>query len=112
MKVKILPFLLLLSIVFIASCTSKQEAISKAYVVTEQQPNVFVVDHEDPLAWVQDSKDKRAELNLMRAARDREDEEEEFEIKSRLRNVKRNIDGEFIVGFDEELDNPDFKEVE
>jgi hypothetical protein len=54
----------------------------------------------------------RNELNKMRALREFENEEEEFEIKSKMKNVRRVIDDELIVGYDKELDNPDFKEVE
>ena len=56
--------------------------------------------------------EKRNELNKIRALRDDEDDQEEFEFKSRLKNVKRSIDGEMIIGYEQELDNPDFKEVD
>ena len=104
--------LLVLGLIFITSCTSEQPAKPLSYIVEEKQPLVFVVEQEDPLAWEKDTKQDRFELNVIRSLRDFEDEQEEFEIKSRLFDVRRFIDGKIIIGFDEDLDNPDFKEVD
>ena len=110
MRVKLV--LLVLGLVLITSCTSEQPAKSVTYVVEEKQPLVFVVEQEDPFAWEKDTKQNRFDLNTFRSLRDFEDEQEEFKIKSRLFDVRRFIDGEIIIGFDEDLDNPDFKEVD
>lgn len=110
MRVKLV--LLVLGLVLIASCTSEQPAKSVIYVVEEKQPLVFIVEQEDPLAWEKDTRQKRFEINKERSLREFEDDEEEFEIKSKLFNVRRFIDNEIIIAFDEDLDNPDFKEVD
>ena len=110
MRVKLVFFIL--GLIFITSCTYEQQGKTVTYVVEEKQPQVFVVEQENPLAWEKDTRAKRFELNTIRSLRDFEDDEEEFEIKSKLFDVRRFIDGETIIGFDEELDNPDFKEVD
>jgi len=110
MRVKLILFVL--GLILITSCTTEQPAKTVTYVVEEKQPLVFVVEQEDPLAWEKDTKQKRFDLNVFRSLRDFEDEQKEFEIKSRLFDVRRFIDGEIIIGFDEDLDNPDFKDPE
>ena len=110
MRVKLALFVLVL--IFITSCTSEQPAKTVTYVVEEKQPLVFIVEQEDPFAWEKDTRQKRFEINKERKLREFEEDEEEFEIKSRLFDVRRFIDGEIIIGFDEDLDNPDFKEVD
>jgi hypothetical protein len=106
---------------FIISCTSESEVnpsvpliyiIEGTQTVEESQVKTFVVAEEDSSAWYEETKGKRHELNVIRYTNEYEDEQEEFEIKSRLKNVVRSVDGELIVGFDEELDNPRWVEVD
>ena len=110
MRVKLV--LLVLGLILITSCTYEQPAKSVTYVIEEKQPLVFVIEQEDPLAWEKDTKQNRFDLNTFRSLRDFKDEQEEFKIKSRLFDVRRFIDGKIIIGFDEDLDNPDFKDPE
>ena len=118
---------LILTILFVAgllltvSCTFEPEtepSVPAIYIVggsqITEEPLVktFVVGEEDLSAWFEETKEKRHELNLIRYAKEYEDELKEFEIKSRLKNVKRIVDNELIIGFDEELDNLRWKEVD
>ena len=88
------------------------------YVVGEpqisEQPQVktFVIEEKDSLAWAEETKSKRNELNTVRAVREDEDSQKEFELKSKLSNVRRTVDDELIIGYDEELDNPRWMEVD
>ena len=107
MRVK--PLLLVLVLALLNSCSYQQQG--KTYVVEETQPKIYVVEEKNPLAWEKDSLQFRNELNKWRALRDFNDEQEEFDFKSRLKNVKRVIDDKLIVGYVKELDNPEFKEV-
>lgn len=100
---------------FIVSCTSElgeKQIMPKLYIVEEPQPKIFVTGETSPFEWVEQTKSIRNELNSARALREDKDKQEEFEIKSKLKNVRRVIDGEFIVGYDKEIDNPEFKEVD
>lgn len=110
MRVKLLLFSIFL--VFIASCTYEGQNKATIYTIEESEPTVFVVGEDIPSTWEKDTMQHRNELNKIRALRDFEDKEEEFEIKSKMKNVRRVIDDKLVVGYDKELDNPDFKEVE
>ena len=85
MRVKLL--LLVLVLVLLNSCSYQQQR-DKVYVVEETQPKIYVVEEKNPLAWEKDSLQFRNELNKWRALRDFNDEQEEFDFKSRLKNVK------------------------
>jgi hypothetical protein len=120
-KLLLLSILFITGLLFIISCTSESEVnpsvpliyiIEGTQTVEESQVKTFVVAEEDSSAWYEETKGKRHELNVIRYTNEYEDEQEEFEIKSRLKNVVRSVDGELIVGFDEELDNPRWVEVD
>ena len=123
MKVKLLFILSALAIFLLTSCAYEQPIPQspKIYLVDEQgsvemtaleKPKAFVVVEEDDFVWLQEENEKRSELNKIRALRDFEDEQEEFDFESKYSNVRRIIDDELVVGYKKELDNPDFKEVE
>ena len=84
MRVKILLFVIVLFLA--SSCTYEQPGKSVTYVV-EEQPKVFVIEEENPLSWMEETREKRFELNKIRAIREHEDSLEEWEIKSKLRNL-------------------------
>ncbi|MBL7055929.1 hypothetical protein ISS07_03385 [Candidatus Woesearchaeota archaeon] len=107
MRVKLLLFSVL--VLFLVSCTSQQEI--KKQELGLEIPNEFDVEQENNLGWEEASRDERQKLNELRALRDDEEDLEEFEYESRLSNVRMSVDGETIIGYDEDLDNPDFKEV-
>ena len=110
--ISILAALSLLGILLLSEDVSEEQPHPKPLVfVVEEQPNTFIIEKNNPLAWIQESKTQRHELNLFRALRDDEDDLDEFELKSKLKNVRRSIGGEFIVGYDKDIDNPDFKDV-
>lgn len=122
-KLALLALIILLGSLFIASCTSgsenqaQQQAQPYApviYVVEEQdeQPKVFVVEEKAPLGWYEETKEQRNELNIIRNIKEDEDEQKEFELESKLSNVRRNIDDKLIIGYDEEIDNTRWKEVD
>ena len=95
------------------SCeTEEKPAMPTIYIIGDSKPKTFVVSEQDPLAWFEETKEDRNELNMIRYTDEYEDDQEEFEIKSQYSNVRRIIDHEVIVGYDEELDNPRFKEVD
>ena len=108
MRVKLL--LLVLVLVLLNSCTYQQQS-GKVYVVEETQPKIYVVEEKAPLAWEKDSLQFRNQLNKWRALRDFNDEQEEFDFKSRFKNVGRIVDDELLIGYKKEIDNPEFKEV-
>ncbi|MBI2208779.1 hypothetical protein HYU50_04770 [Candidatus Woesearchaeota archaeon] len=119
MKVKLMFVLSVLAIFLLSSCAYEQPvpAAPKVYVVDESmaaekgQPKTFVVEENAPLAWNTETKEKRSELNKIRALREDKDEQEEFYYESTYKNVRRIVDDELVVGYKKELDNPDFKEV-
>jgi len=123
MRVKLILFIIGLSL--IVSCTSEPEiktSMPVIYIVgesqiAESQVKTFVIEEESPLSWFEETKQQRYKQNLRRAIDEYEDEQEEFEFKTKLRNVRRIIEDEFgdselIVGYDKELDNPEFKKVD
>ena len=124
MGVKLVLYILfVIGLLFLSSCTYEQPVKEQQwnpiiYVVGEpqisEQPRVkiFVIEEKDSLAWAEETKPKRSELNKIRALREDEDSQKEFELKSKLSNVRRTIDDELIIGYDEEIDNPKWKEVE
>ncbi|MDP7244699.1 MAG: hypothetical protein QF568_05115 [Flavobacteriales bacterium] len=113
----ILSILFVIGLFLIVSCTSEpkvEPSVPTIYIagaVEEPQVKTFVVGEENSLSWIEETKEKRHELNMIRYSEEYEDELEEFELKSRLKNVRRSVDNELIVGFDDELDNPRWKEV-
>jgi len=110
MKVNIL--LLSLTVLFlVASCTTKEVGKQVTYVIEEKQPIVFVVEHNSPVTWTQNTMKERNDLNTIRAIREDNDEQELFEKQTKLKNLRRSYDGEVIFGFDGDLDNPYFEEV-
>lgn len=114
MGVKLLLAGFIVGLLLLVSCTSgpqEKSALPKLYIVEEPQAKFFVVGGKNPMGWVEETKSRRNELNSARALREDKDEQEEFEIKSKLKNVRRIVDGKLIVGFDKEIDNPKFKEV-
>ena len=117
MGVKLTLFTLFVAVsLFIVICTynAQEEPMQgkpAIYIVQESKPKTFVVEEENSVAWLEETKEKRHELNIMRYTKEYEDEQEEFEMQSKLSNVRRIIDHELIVGYDEELDNPRWVEV-
>jgi len=78
---------------------------------------VFVIETSTGLEWVEETKDQRHKQNMRRYFDEYEDEQEEFELKNKFKNVRRIVEDDFgdeelLIGYDKELDNPDFKEVE
>lgn len=123
MRVK--SILLVIALFFLASCTYEQPVNNdpgpSIFIIDENdiesQIKIFVVEEKNPLFWFEETKEIRYQINLRRSIAEDEDELEEFEIRTKLKNVRRSFDNEFgerelIIGFDEELDNPDFKEVD
>ncbi len=119
MRVKLILFVI--GLLLLTNCTYEQpvneQGKTVTYIVEEPQAKTFVVEEESSLSWVKEARERRNELNVVRYIDEDKDKQEEFEIKSRLSNVRRIIENDFgekelIVGFDEELDNPRFKEVD
>ncbi|MFH0867927.1 MAG: hypothetical protein V1831_01320 [Candidatus Woesearchaeota archaeon] len=120
MGVKLILFsLIVIMALFIVSCTSEPEIVPSLpaiYVVSSvsEEPSVktYVIGEDDPLLWYDGTGEARHELNMARYAEEYEDDQEEFELKSKLSNVRRVVDNELIIGYDEELDNPRWVEVD
>ena len=135
MRVKLILFVF--SIFFLSSCSYEQDNVQNnvqhellIFVVDESQVheqlieadivpkmNVFVIEGDNNLRWFEETEKQRYDQNIRRALEDYYGEQEEFEYRTRLKNVKRVFDNEFderelVVGYIPELDNPDFKEVE
>ena len=119
----VLCSLFVIGLLLLSSCTYEQPVKEQQwepiiYVVGEpqisEQPQVktFVIEEKDSLSWAEETKPKRIELNTIRALREDEDSQKEFELKSKLSNVRRTVDDELIIGYDEELDNPRWMEVD
>jgi hypothetical protein len=111
MRVKLLLFLALALV--LSSCSFTEQDIRGkpvVYVIEEPKALTFVVVEDNPLGWVDETIENRLQQNVRRFMDEDMEELEEFEIKGRLRNTRRIIDGKLIVGFDEDLDNPEFKD--
>ena len=118
--------LFIVALFLLSSCSYEERASNpgKALVfivdgnaVDEPKFETFVVTEDNPLAWFQETKEKRYQQNMRRSMEDYEDEQEEIELKQKLANVRRIVENDFgqsvlVVGYDKELDNPDFKEVD
>jgi len=123
MRVKLILFVIALS--FLASCTYEQP-INNApgpsiFIIDENniepQTMTFVVEEKNPLAWFEETKQQRYQQNLRRNIEEYHDDQEEIALRQRFANVRRIIEDdsgetELIIGYDKELDNPDFKEVD
>jgi hypothetical protein len=115
-----LSILLVFGALLISSCsfeTLDKKAKPRLYVAEEAGPKTFVVGDKGDFGWIDNTRVHRQALNELRALRDYEDDIEEFEIESRLSNVGRSFVNDldqsvFIVGFDEELDDPGFEKVD
>lgn len=129
--------LFVFSIFLLSSCSFEQDNVQNnvqhellIFVVDESQVNeqlveadiapkmnVFVIEEDNNLRWFEETEKQRYDQNIRRALEDYYDEQEEFEFRTRLKNVNRVFDNEFderelVVGYIPELDNPDFKEVD
>ena len=112
----------IIALFLLSSCTYEpaQQGKPVLYIVDdiqETQVKTFVIGETNDLAWYAQTKQQRYKQNLRRSIDDYEDEQEEFELKSKLSNVRRTFDNDFgekelIIGYNKELDNPDFKEIE
>ena len=119
MGIKLILFsLFVVGLLLIVSCTSEpkiEPSVPAIYIVdqTAEEPQVktFVVGEKSDLAWYEETKQQRYEQNMRRFMDEYGDEQEEFELKSKLSNVRRAVDGEVLFGFDEELDNSRWEEV-
>ena len=81
----------------------------KIYIVKDPKPNVYIIGETSD--WLEETKTQRYELNKIRAVREDNDNQKEFELISKLSNVRRIVDGELIVGYDKDIDNTGWKEV-
>jgi len=119
--------LLIVALFLIASCSYEQpidEKQSNALIfivgdniIPEPKIKTFVVGNDDKLAWFEETKQRRYHKNLRRYTKDYEDDLEEFEFRTKFKNVRRTIINDFdetelIFGYDKERDNPDFKKVD
>ena len=123
MRVKLILFVIVLS--FLAGCTYEQPINNdpgpSIFIIDENniepQIKTFVVVEDSPLAWFEETKHQRYRQNLRRNIEEYHDDQEEIALRQRFANVRRIIEDdsgetEIIIGFDKELDNPDFKEVD
>lgn len=115
----ILLGLFALTAFFIVSCASEpkiEQSMPAIYIVggvEEPQTKTFVVgEEEDPLAWYRETKQQRSEQNMRRSLDDYGHNQKEFELKSKLSNVRRAVGDEVIFGFDEDIDNSRWEEVD
>jgi len=91
--------------------------IVDGYTVDEPKFETFVVTEDNPLAWFEQTREKRYRQNMRRSMDEYKNDLEESEFRNRFANVRRVVENDFgrkeiIVGYDKELDNPDFKEVD
>ena len=122
MRVKIVLFIL--SLFLLSSCTYEQTADNSQgkaliFIVNNDDSNMktFVVEEENDLAWLEQTKQERYKQSLRRSIEDYEDEQEEIAFRQKFTNVRRIVENDFgqselIVGYDKDLDNPDFEEVD
>ena len=117
MRVKLILFVL--TVFLLSSCTNQQLTVTQGkplVFIVDESPKVFVIEENRDLTWFDETKQQRYEHNLRRNIDEDEDELEEFEIRTKLKNVRRSFENKFgeeelIIGFDKDLDNPDFKEI-
>ena len=123
MRVKLILFVIVLS--FLAGCTYEQPINNdpgpSIFIIDENniepQIKTFVVVEDSPLAWFEETKHQRYRQNLRRNIEEYHDDQEEIALRQQFANVRRIIEDDsgetkLIIGYDKELDNPDFKEVD
>jgi len=119
MRVKLI--LLVIALFLLSSCNyeqnNEQQGKTVTYIIEEPKLKILIIGEGNTLSWFDETKQQRYQQNLRRYIDEYEDKQEEFEIKNKLKNVKRIVEDDFgneelIIGFDKELDNPDFKEVD
>jgi len=107
MRVKLVLFVL--SIFLLSSCSYEQDTAQNnvqqellIFVVDESQVNeqlieadivpkmnVFVIEGDDNLRWFEETGKQRYDQYIRRSLEDYYDEQEEFEYRTRLKNVNR-----------------------
>ncbi len=83
-----------------------------AYIVEEPQMKIFIIEEHPTSAWSEKTSSEKHKLNVKRYKREYKDELEEFEMKNKLKNVIRSVDGELIIGYSKEIDNPGFESID
>jgi uncharacterized protein YheU (UPF0270 family) len=122
MRVKFVLFVIALFL--LSSCAYEQTVDNNPgkallFVVNDDKPEfeTFVVGEGNDLGWYEQTKQKRYRQNLRRSIDDYEDEQEEIAFRQKFANVRRIVENDFgqsvlVVGYDKELDNPGFEEVD
>ena len=124
MRVKSILFVI--ALFFLASCSYEQpinndQGEALIFIIDENniepQIKTFVIEEKNPLAWFDETKQQRYQQNLRRNIEEYEDDQEEIAFRQRFANVRRIIvndlgESELIIGYNKELDNPDFEKVE
>jgi len=135
MRVKLILFVLVLFL--LSSCNYEQNTnqieqqellifvIDESRITDKQiepkintpKMKVFVIEEGSGLEWFKETEYLRYKQNMRRFLDEYHDEQEEFEIRTKLKNVRRIVEDDFgdkelLIGYDKELDNPDFKEVD
>lgn len=108
--------LFVIAVFLLSSCTYEQTEVQgqPLMFIVEEGPKVFVIEEHKDLTWFDETKQQRYEHNLRRNIDEDEDELKEFEIKTKLKNVRRSFENnvgevELIIGYDKDLDNPEFE---
>jgi hypothetical protein len=78
----------------------------------EPETITFVVEETGSESWYEQTEEIRSDINRARYLNEEEEDLEKFEAKSKLSNVRRIVDGEIVIGYDEGLDDLRWKEVE
>jgi len=123
MRVKLILFVIALFL--LSSCTYEQPTNDQVELLTfivdendvEPQIKTFVIEEKNPLSWFDETKQQRYQQNLRRSIDEDKEEQEEIALRQQFANVRRIFkddsgETEIIIGYDKDLDNPDFKEVE
>jgi hypothetical protein len=111
--VSILIALILFLVLSLDSGAGEKVVMPTVYIIgaaAEPKPETFEIGNGNP-AMAIDSNAEISNLNRIRATIEDNETQQEFNLKSRLSNVKRIIDDKLVVGYNKEMDNPKFKEV-
>lgn len=113
MKIKIRYLIIsVLSLVLLSACSDNkvEEPQVKQYVIEEGPSTVtFEIAHKTDNDWLYETREKRNKLNEKYFDQDLAEEQKGRYIDKKTRNWRREIDGETIIGYNEDHDDLFYK---
>lgn len=99
--------------------TGKSSFREQAPKIEQAKPQVYVVEEPHSKTYIVEGKKcssfdvrGRHDLNIRRYNQERQEEDEEFDKRSKYKRVVRSSDGKTVYGYLEKVDDPGFKKVD